>query len=89
MKPTRFRFVTLIGLLAFAPLLAGAAGQTSAGAAGDAPMVVLCLSTYAAKVPSEAAKAAVIVITIGPIIALYPFLQRYFIKGIFLGSLKG
>jgi putative aldouronate transport system permease protein len=31
----------------------------------------------------------VIVITIGPIIALYPFLQRYFIKGIFLGSLKG
>ena len=47
------------------------------------------LSTYAAKVPSEAAKAAVIVITIGPIIALYPFLQRYFIKGIFLGSLKG
>ena len=47
------------------------------------------LSTYATKVPSEAAKAAVIVITIGPIIALYPFLQRYFIKGIFLGSLKG
>ncbi len=44
------------------------------------------LSTYAAKVPSEAAKAAMIVITI---IALYPFLQRYFIKGIFLGSLKG
>jgi ABC-type glycerol-3-phosphate transport system permease component len=31
----------------------------------------------------------VIVITIGPIIALYPFLQRYFIKGIFLGSLEG
>ena len=46
-------------------------------------------STYAAKVPSEAAKAAVIVITIEPIIALYPFLQRYFIKGIFLGPLKG
>ncbi len=44
------------------------------------------LSTYAAKVPSEAAKAAMIVITI---IALYPFLQRYFIKGIFLGSLNG
>ncbi len=40
MKPTRFRFVTLIGLLAFAPLLAGAAGQGSAGAAGDAPMEV-------------------------------------------------
>lgn len=47
------------------------------------------LSTYATKVPSEAAKAAVIIITIGPIILLYPFLQRYFIKGIFLGSLKG
>ena len=34
-------------------------------------------------------KYAVIVITILPIITLYPFLQRYFVKGVMIGSLKG
>ena len=29
------------------------------------------------------------VLTIGPIILVYPFLQRFFIKGVFVGSLKG
>ena len=41
------------------------------------------------RLPPEALKAATTLITIGPIILLYPFLQRYFIKGIFVGSLKG
>ena len=40
------------------------------------------------RLPSEAVKAATTLITIGPIILVYPLLQRYFIKGIFLGSLK-
>ena len=39
--------------------------------------------------PAQSTKAAVIVLTIGPIIMVYPFLQKYFIKGIFMGSLKG
>lgn len=34
-------------------------------------------------------RAATVIVTIGPIILLYPFLQRYFIKGILIGSLKG
>ncbi len=33
--------------------------------------------------------AATIVVTIGPIILVYPFLQRYFIKGLLVGALKG
>ena len=33
--------------------------------------------------------AATTLVTIGPIIFLYPFLQKYFIKGIMIGSLKG
>ncbi|NLC67319.1 MAG: carbohydrate ABC transporter permease [Clostridiaceae bacterium] len=34
-------------------------------------------------------RAAITMITIGPIILVYPFLQKYFIKGIMVGSLKG
>ena len=34
------------------------------------------------------ARAAVIMITITPIIALYPFLQKHFVKGIMLGAVK-
>ena len=29
------------------------------------------------------------IITIGPILVLYPFLQKYFIKGIAVGAVKG
>jgi putative aldouronate transport system permease protein len=34
-------------------------------------------------------KYAVIVISTFPILCLYPFLQRYFVKGVMVGSLKG
>lgn len=34
-------------------------------------------------------KAATIMITSLPVIAIYPFLQKYFVKGIMVGSLKG
>lgn len=39
--------------------------------------------------PAEGIKMATAVITIGPIILLYPFLQKYFIKGIIVGAVKG
>ena len=49
------------------------------------------LTTGGAKVEIFAnnVRAATILITIGPIIFTYPFMQRYFIKGIMIGSLKG
>ncbi|HEY5586388.1 MAG TPA: carbohydrate ABC transporter permease [Ruminiclostridium sp.] len=40
-------------------------------------------------VPQESLKMATVVVTVGPIIMLYPFLQRYFIKGLIMGSVKG
>lgn len=39
--------------------------------------------------PQESMVAAQIVITTIPIIIIYPFLQRYFVKGVAIGSIKG
>jgi putative aldouronate transport system permease protein len=38
---------------------------------------------------SETIKYAVIVVSTVPVLCLYPFLQRYFIKGIMIGAIKG
>jgi putative aldouronate transport system permease protein len=40
-------------------------------------------------VSSESLKLATMVITAFPIVLAYPFLQRYFVKGVMIGSLKG
>ncbi|MBP3360651.1 MAG: carbohydrate ABC transporter permease [Clostridia bacterium] len=37
----------------------------------------------------EAVKSAAIVITTIPIMCVYPFLQKYFVKGVMIGSVKG
>lgn len=39
--------------------------------------------------PTETVKMAVTVVAIGPIIFIYPFIQRYFVKGIMTGAVKG
>jgi putative aldouronate transport system permease protein len=38
---------------------------------------------------SESIKMSVIVVATLPILLLYPFLQKYFVKGVLLGSIKG
>lgn len=37
----------------------------------------------------EAVKAAAIIIAIAPILVVYPFLQKHFVKGVLIGSVKG
>lgn len=39
--------------------------------------------------PTESFKMATVVVTVGPILLFYPFLQRYIVKGIMIGSIKG
>jgi len=39
--------------------------------------------------PTESLKMATVVLSIAPIIVTYPFLQKYFVKGIMIGSIKG
>ena len=41
-----------------------------------------------ASAPIYAMRSALVVITIGPVIFLYPFVQRYFVKGLTLGATK-
>ncbi|GMK46426.1 sugar ABC transporter permease [Paenibacillus glycanilyticus] len=40
-------------------------------------------------VPTNTAKMATAVVTVGPIIFVYPFLQKYFVKGLVVGAVKG
>jgi putative aldouronate transport system permease protein len=40
-------------------------------------------------VPQETIRLASIVISMAPILMVYPFLQKYFVKGIMLGAVKG
>lgn len=40
-------------------------------------------------VPTLSTRLATTVVTIGPIIFLYPFLQKYFVKGLMVGAVKG
>lgn len=42
-----------------------------------------------ASIPSDGVKMALVIITTGPILLLYPFIQRYFVKGIMVGAVKG
>lgn len=45
--------------------------------------------TGAESVVPESVKAATVLISIGPILLFYPFIQKYFVKGIMIGGLKG
>jgi putative aldouronate transport system permease protein len=51
--------------------------MTTSAASGDMEMI------------SETIKYATIVVATVPILLIYPFLQRYFVKGVLIGSIKG
>ncbi|GHU73082.1 putative ABC transporter permease protein YtcP [Clostridia bacterium] len=46
-------------------------------------------STDIASLPAQSIKYAVIVVAVLPILCVYPFLQRFFVKGVMVGSVKG
>ena len=42
-----------------------------------------------ANVNNDTMKMATLVVSVIPIIAVYPFLQKYFVKGVLIGAVKG
>lgn len=50
---------------------------------------VNAIAQAASSIPSEGIKMATCIVTIGPVILVYPFVQKYFVKGIMVGAVKG
>jgi putative aldouronate transport system permease protein len=80
LKPMQSVLLSIISEARFAQQMA----ETTAGAAADLSNVGKNV-----KVNVRSITMATMIVTIIPIILTYPFLQRYFIKGIMVGSLKG
>jgi putative aldouronate transport system permease protein len=55
----------------------------------NASQYVMGRSVYVTSMPAEGLKLATVCVTIGPIVLLYPLIQRYFVKGLTLGAVKG
>ncbi|MBJ8193394.1 carbohydrate ABC transporter permease, partial [Bacillus cereus] len=45
--------------------------------------------TLSNDMPTESTKMAMAIVVTGPILLLYPFVQRYFVKGLTIGAVKG
>ncbi len=82
LKPMQNVLLSIISEARYAEQLAALASST--GVTVDASNV-----NKAAKVNVRSITMATMIVTILPIVMAYPFLQRYFIKGIMVGSLKG
>jgi len=52
-------------------------------------MISAMPSGVATNVTSQSLKLATMIVTTAPIVIVYPFLQRYFVKGFMIGSIKG
>ncbi len=79
LRPMQNVLMTVINESRAAEMIASTSGGASV--AGDA--------LKGQKTNTRSITMATMIVTILPIIVIYPFLQRYFIKGIMIGSVKG
>jgi len=60
-----------------------------ASASASKAVVSLPAGISAQQVSSQSVRLATMVVTTLPIVCVYPFLQKYFVKGMMIGSIKG
>ncbi|WP_294431444.1 carbohydrate ABC transporter permease [uncultured Treponema sp.] len=60
-----------------------------ASASASKAVVSLPAGISAQQVSSQSVRLATMVVTTLPIVCVYPFLQKYFVKGMLIGSIKG
>jgi len=47
------------------------------------------VSSAVSDLPSETIRMSIAVVAVGPIVLAYPFFQRFFVKGLTIGAVKG
>jgi putative aldouronate transport system permease protein len=60
-----------------------------ASASASKMVVAMPAGIAAQQVSSQSVRLATMVVTTAPIMCVYPFLQKYFVKGMMIGSIKG
>ena len=55
----------------------------------DISEVVDVADDLAKKVPQEVMRMASLIVVVFPILCIYPFMQKYFAKGVMVGAVKG
>lgn len=60
-----------------------------ASASASKAVVAMPAGVTAQQVSSQSVRLATMVVTTLPIVCVYPFLQKYFVKGVLIGSIKG
>lgn len=63
--------------------------QNMMASANITNLVKMGANVDVSKIPTESIKMATAVIVTGPVILFYPFIQKYFVKGLIVGSVKG
>jgi putative aldouronate transport system permease protein len=54
-----------------------------------AGMSTAALQAHGTEMPNESLKMAMAIITVIPVLLVYPFVQKYFVKGVMIGAVKG
>jgi len=60
-----------------------------ASASASKAVVAMPAGISAQQVSSQSVRLATMVVTTFPIMCIYPFMQKYFVKGMLIGSIKG
>lgn len=82
-------FVTKQDLIPLQSLLMKILDLNRSGTPGSSFGMVDLVSGTKRTVTAQSIKMATLVVVVLPIMCVYPFLQKYFVKGVIIGSLKG